>query len=114
MPVSSPAEVAQKAARLRTNQVAWAARPLAERVGVMRRWIGELLAKSREIAAADGADTGGCHTSQFQAFIAVANISGWAEDAAGVMERARRATAARSRCLTWRSARSWWPIRSWA
>jgi succinate-semialdehyde dehydrogenase / glutarate-semialdehyde dehydrogenase len=88
MPVSSPAEVAQKAVRLRANQVAWAARPLAERVGVMRRWIGELLAKSREIAAADGADTGGCHTSQFQAFIAVANIGGWAEDAAGVMERA--------------------------
>ena len=54
----------------------------------MRRWIGELLAKAREIGEADGADTGGCHTSQFTAFIAVANISGWAEDAAGVLERA--------------------------
>jgi acyl-CoA reductase-like NAD-dependent aldehyde dehydrogenase len=88
MPVATPAEVAQKAARLRANQVAWASRPLPERVAIMRRWIGELLAKAKEIAAADGADTGGCHTSQFQAYIAVANIGGWAEDAAGAMERA--------------------------
>ncbi|MDR2215236.1 MAG: aldehyde dehydrogenase family protein [Nevskiaceae bacterium] len=88
MPVASAAEVAARAARLRANQVAWAARPLAERVGIMRRWIGELLAKAKQIGAADGADTGGCHTSQFQAYIAVANIGGWAEDAAGALERA--------------------------
>src|ERR1700761_4636210 len=81
-------EVAQKAARLRRNQRVWAARPIEERVGIMRRWVGELLAHAKAIGAADGADTGGCHTSQFTAFIAVANINGWCEDAAAVLTRA--------------------------
>jgi succinate-semialdehyde dehydrogenase/glutarate-semialdehyde dehydrogenase len=88
MDVTSAEEIAQKAARLRQNQKVWAARPIAERIGIMRRWIGELVAHAKVIGAADGADTGGCHTSQFTAFIAVANISGWCEDAEGVLERA--------------------------
>ncbi len=87
-PAASPQEVAEKAARLRRNQQAWAARPVAERIGIMRRWIAELLAHAKVIGAADGADTGGCHTSQFTAFIAVANISGWCEDAEAVLARA--------------------------
>ena len=87
-PVASSQEVAEKAARLRRNQKVWAARPVAERIGIMRRWIAELLAHAKAIGAADGADTGGCHTSQFTAFIAVANISGWCEDAEGVLARA--------------------------
>jgi acyl-CoA reductase-like NAD-dependent aldehyde dehydrogenase len=82
-------EVAQKAARLRRNQKVWAARPVAERISIMRRWVGELLAHAKVIGAADGADTGGCHTSQFTAFIAVANINGWAEDVEAVLERAQ-------------------------
>ena len=81
-------EIAQKAARLRRNQKVWAARPIAERIGIMRRWVGELIAHAKAIGAADGADTGGCHTSQFTAFIAAANINGWCEDAEGVLERA--------------------------
>jgi succinate-semialdehyde dehydrogenase/glutarate-semialdehyde dehydrogenase len=87
-PAASAEEIALKAARLRRNQKAWAARPIAERVAIMRRWIGELVAHAQVIGAADGADTGGCHTSQFTAFIAVANISGWCEDAEGVLARA--------------------------
>ena len=55
----------------------------------MRRWVGELIAHAKVIGAADGADTGGCHTSQFTAFIAVANINGWCEDAEGVLARAQ-------------------------
>jgi succinate-semialdehyde dehydrogenase / glutarate-semialdehyde dehydrogenase len=86
--VAPSREVAEKAARLRRNQKVWAARPIAERIGIMRRWIAELLAHAKIIGAADGADTGGCHTSQFTAFIAVANISGWCEDAEGVLARA--------------------------
>src|SRR5690606_4471766 len=81
-------EVEAKAARLRQNQRAWAARPVGERIAVMRRWAGELVAHAKAIGAADGADTGGCHTSQFTAFIAVANINGWCEDAEAVLERA--------------------------
>jgi succinate-semialdehyde dehydrogenase/glutarate-semialdehyde dehydrogenase len=86
---ASAQEVAEKAARLRRNQKAWAARPIAERIGIMRRWVVELLAHARAIGAADGADTGGCHTSQFTAFIAVANINGWCEDAEAVLTRAQ-------------------------
>src|SRR5580698_9770327 len=85
---ASAQEVAEKAARLRSNQKVWALRPIAERIAIMRRWVGELLAHAKVIGAADGADTGGCHTSQFTAFIAVANISGWCEDAEGVLARA--------------------------
>jgi succinate-semialdehyde dehydrogenase / glutarate-semialdehyde dehydrogenase len=81
-------EVAGKAARLRRNQPAWAARPITERIAIMRRWVAELIAHAKVIGAADGADTGGCHTSQFTAFIAVANINGWCEDAEGVLTRA--------------------------
>jgi succinate-semialdehyde dehydrogenase/glutarate-semialdehyde dehydrogenase len=87
-PAASPQEVAEKSARLRRNQKVWAARPIAERVGIMRRWIAELVAHAKVIGAADGADTGGCHTSQFTAFIAVANINGWCEDAEAVLARA--------------------------
>jgi succinate-semialdehyde dehydrogenase / glutarate-semialdehyde dehydrogenase len=85
---ASAEEIGRKAARLRVNQKVWAARPIKERVGIMRRWIAELAAHAKAIGAADGADTGGCHTSQFTAFIAIANISGWCEDAEGVLERA--------------------------
>jgi succinate-semialdehyde dehydrogenase/glutarate-semialdehyde dehydrogenase len=88
-PAASAQEVAQKAARLRRNQTAWAGRPITERIGIMRRWVAELVAHARAIGAADGADTGGCHTSQFTAFIAVANINGWCEDAEGVLTRAQ-------------------------
>ena len=84
---ASAEEIATKAARLRKNQKVWAARPIQERVGIMRRWIGELAAHAKVIGEADGADTGGCHTSQFTAFIAIANISGWCEDAEGILER---------------------------
>lgn len=85
---ATAAEVAGKAARLRSNQPAWAARPIAERTGIMQRWVAELIAHAKAIGMADGADTGGCHTSQFTAFIAVANINGWCEDAQGVLARA--------------------------
>src|SRR5262245_2992587 len=87
-PVATSQEVAEKAAGLRRKQKVWAARPIAERIGIMRRWVGELLAHAKVIGAADGADTGGCHTSQFTAFIAVANINGWCEDAEAVLARA--------------------------
>jgi succinate-semialdehyde dehydrogenase/glutarate-semialdehyde dehydrogenase len=87
-PAATAEEIARKAARLRRNQKVWAARPVTDRIGIMRRWIGELLAHAKVIGAADGADTGGCHTSQFTAFIAVANISGWCEDAEDVLARA--------------------------
>ncbi|HWK41833.1 MAG TPA: aldehyde dehydrogenase family protein [Croceibacterium sp.] len=79
--VSSAEEVAIKAARLRQNQRAWAAMPLAARCGVMARWLGEVKARALEIGEADAADTGGCHTSYLQGFITLGNIGGWLEDA---------------------------------
>ncbi|MBO9519679.1 MAG: aldehyde dehydrogenase family protein [Porphyrobacter sp.] len=79
--VSSPSEVAEKAARLRANQKAWAAMPLQARIGVMARWLGEVKAKALDIGEQDAVDTGGCHTSYIQGFITLANIGGWIEDA---------------------------------
>jgi succinate-semialdehyde dehydrogenase / glutarate-semialdehyde dehydrogenase len=88
LPVSPPEEVAAKAARLRENQKGWAARPLQERIGVMRRWLGEVAKRASDIAEADAADTGGCHTSYIQGFITMGNIGGWAEDAEAALARA--------------------------
>jgi len=79
--VSSREDVAAKAARLRSNQHAWAAMPLEARIGVMARWLGEVKARAAEIGEQDAVDTGGCHTSYLQGFITLANIGGWIEDA---------------------------------
>ncbi|MBC2776008.1 aldehyde dehydrogenase family protein [Parasphingopyxis marina] len=79
--VATSAEVSAKAARLRANQKAWAAMPLAARIGVMARWLGEVQKRANDIAEADAVDTGGCHTSYLQGFITMGNIGGWMEDA---------------------------------
>ncbi len=86
--VSSRAEIADKAARLRQNQAAWATRPLEERIGVMQRWLGEVARHKDAIAAADAEDTGGCHTSYLQGFITMGNIGGWIEDAKAALDAA--------------------------
>jgi len=87
--VSSPGEVASKARRLREGQVQWGARPIAERVAIMQRWLGAVAAKAQTLAEADAVDTGGCHTSYLQGFITMGNIKGWVEDAEAALERAR-------------------------
>lgn len=86
--VASAADVATKAARLRENQKAWSAMGLAARSGVMARWLAEVRKRATEIAEADAADTGGCHTSYLQGFITMGNIGGWLEDAGGALEKA--------------------------
>jgi len=86
--VDSPEEVAAKARRLRENQKAWAALSIADRVGVMRRWLGEVAKRAQALGEADGVDTGGCHTSYIQGYITMGNIGGWVEDAEAVLERA--------------------------
>src|SRR5688572_20313891 len=52
---ASGQEVAEKATRLRRNQVQWAARGIEERIAIMRRWSAELIAHAKAIGAADGA-----------------------------------------------------------
>jgi acyl-CoA reductase-like NAD-dependent aldehyde dehydrogenase len=86
--VTPPGQIAAKAERLRANQRAWAAMPLADRLNVMRRWLGEIAKRKDDIAAADVEDTGGCHTSYLQGFITMGNIGGWIEDAEAALERA--------------------------
>jgi succinate-semialdehyde dehydrogenase / glutarate-semialdehyde dehydrogenase len=81
-------EVREKAARLRANQMRWAARPVSERVAIMERWAGLLAANAQPLGEADGADTGGCHTSRFVAFIAMSIVKGWCEDAEAALTRA--------------------------
>jgi len=87
LPVSPTDEVSAKAARLRENQKAWAALTLPERIGIMRRWLGAVAQRANDIAAADAADTGGCHTSYIQGFITMGNIGGWIEDAEAALDR---------------------------
>jgi acyl-CoA reductase-like NAD-dependent aldehyde dehydrogenase len=88
LPVANADEVTRKAARLRANQAAWAAKPLAERIGVMQRWLGEVAKRANNIAEADAVDTGGCHTSYLQGFITMGNIGGWIEDAQAALDHA--------------------------
>src|SRR5690606_36460502 len=86
LPVSSRAEVAAKAARLRENQRQWEALGVEGRCGVMARWLGAVKARAGDIGEADAADTGGCHTSYLQGFITMGNIGGWLEDAPKAFE----------------------------
>jgi len=88
LPVASGAEVREKAARLRDAQKDWGARPLAERIGVMQRWLGEVAKRANDIAQADAVDTGGCHTSYLQGFITMGSIGGWIEDAQAALDAA--------------------------
>ncbi len=96
LPVTTAAELAEKAARLRANQVAWGARPMAERIGVMQRWLGEVARRANDIAQADAVDTGGCHTSYLQGFITMGNIGGWIEDAQAALDKASYAGPSRA------------------
>jgi len=84
--VSSRAEVAQKAARLRARQPGWEALGVAGRCGVMARWLGAVKARAADIGEADAADTGGCHTSYLQGVITCGNIGGWLKDAPAAFE----------------------------
>ncbi|MGZ3171820.1 MAG: aldehyde dehydrogenase family protein [Croceibacterium sp.] len=84
--VSSRAEVAEKAARLRANQPAWEAMGVMGRCGVMARWLGAVKTRAADIGDADAVDTGGCHTSYIQGFITMGNIAGWLEDAPAAFE----------------------------
>ncbi len=79
--VSSRADVADKAARLRANQPGWEALGVEGRCGVMARWLGAVKQRAADIGEADAVDTGGCHTSYLQGFITMGNIAGWLEDA---------------------------------
>ncbi len=94
--VTPGGEVAAKARRLRENQKAWAALPIEARLGVMRRWLGEVAKRASAIAEADAADTGGCHTSYLQGFITMGNIGGWIEDAEAALQKASFHGASRS------------------
>jgi succinate-semialdehyde dehydrogenase/glutarate-semialdehyde dehydrogenase len=88
LPVATAAEVTEKAVRLRQNQKAWGEKPLAERIGVMQRWLGEVAKRANDISEADAMDTGGCHTSYIQGYITMGNIGGWIEDAQGALDKA--------------------------
>jgi acyl-CoA reductase-like NAD-dependent aldehyde dehydrogenase len=78
--VSSGAEVADTATRLRAAQPTWEALGVERRCGVMARWLGAVKARAQDIGEADAVDTGGCHTSYIQGFITMGNIAGWLED----------------------------------
>src|SRR5690606_29930368 len=84
--VASAGDVAEAAARLRANQPAWEAMGVEARCGVMARWLGAVKARAAQIGEADAVDTGGCHTSYLQGFIACGNTGGRQEDAPKAFE----------------------------
>ncbi|MEO0061665.1 MAG: putative succinate-semialdehyde dehydrogenase 2 [Pseudomonadota bacterium] len=84
--LSTPAQVADKAAALRAAQPAWEALGVQGRCAVMARWLGAVKARAADIGNADADDTGGCHTSYVQGFITMAGIGGWLEDAPRAFE----------------------------
>jgi acyl-CoA reductase-like NAD-dependent aldehyde dehydrogenase len=88
IPVASREDVDAVARKLRQHQPAWAAMPITDRINVMRRWLGEVAKRNKDIAAADADDTGGCHTSYLQGYITMGNIGGWIEDAEAALDRA--------------------------
>ncbi|MGO1769820.1 MAG: aldehyde dehydrogenase family protein [Microbacterium sp.] len=79
--LADAAECEQKAQRLREAQVAWGARPIGERLDVMRRWAGAFAAVAQEFGELEAVDTGGTHTSFLQGYITLEAIRGWIEDA---------------------------------
>ncbi|GGA66425.1 aldehyde dehydrogenase [Pseudoclavibacter endophyticus] len=85
---ASADEVRATCASLRQEQHAWQARGIEGRIDVMRRWREEVLRRAEALGERDAADTGGVSTSWSQGFITLANIDGWIDDAAAVLERA--------------------------
>src|SRR5690606_15663986 len=86
LPVSSRAEVAAKAARLRENQRQGEALGVEGRCGVMARWLGAVKARAGDIGEADRAVTGGCHASDLQGWCAMGKICVSLEHAAKAFE----------------------------
>jgi len=85
--VADADEVAAKAARLRENQKAWAARSLEDRLAVLGQWAAALAARAPEFGMAEAVDTGGTHTSFLQGWITVETIKGVIEDAPAAFAR---------------------------
>lgn len=79
--VTDKGEVARKAAALRGNQRAWAAKDIGDRLDVLRRWSAEFAKIAKRFGELEAIDTGGTHTSYVQGFITLETLNGWIADA---------------------------------
>jgi acyl-CoA reductase-like NAD-dependent aldehyde dehydrogenase len=84
----SAQEIKDTAARLRENQKAWAAAPLAHRLTVLRTFA-DVVDKNRDaIARAEALDTGRWRIAKESPDALIWGIRGWADNAAAILERA--------------------------
>ncbi len=86
----SEEEVHETCVRLRENQRAWGAAPLAHRIEVLSEWADHLEKAHEDLTNADAADTGYAKISKVSTMFVVATIRGWcmrAEAAIGGLHR---------------------------
>ncbi|MFZ4111485.1 MAG: aldehyde dehydrogenase family protein, partial [Polymorphobacter sp.] len=87
---TSASSLADTAARLRANQPAWAARPVAERAAIMLRWADTIEAMRLPIIEALSADTGRGFLSEREVDGAARNIRRWATMASDILGATNR------------------------
>ncbi len=78
-------EVAAAAARLRETQPAWAARPVAERTAVMRRWVDAVGRHGEALLQALVTDTGRYFVSQAEIGGVAGTVERWSRLAPGIL-----------------------------
>lgn len=79
-------DLAERAAALRAAQVRWAARPLAERIAVLRRWRAALEADRQRIVDALAADTGRRAVSRVEMDGVLGMIERWCAQAPALID----------------------------
>jgi succinate-semialdehyde dehydrogenase / glutarate-semialdehyde dehydrogenase len=85
MPVADAAEVALIASHLRSAQPAWAARSVAERLGVLAAFADALAVAQPKLVAALSADTGRVHESMLEVLGVIGTVRRWLDDAPALM-----------------------------
>jgi len=83
----SPAELAERAARMRAAQAVWAARPIEERGAILKQ-LGEAIRRHRDaLIAALSADTGRAGISRTEVDTIPAMLARWADNAPALVAR---------------------------
>ncbi|MBL0421471.1 aldehyde dehydrogenase family protein [Ramlibacter sp. AW1] len=84
----SPKRLHEICQELRAAQVAWGARPLAERIAVMLRWADAIERHAQAIGDAEAIDTGRWKLSHQVPHMVVDGIRGWCKSAPALIDRA--------------------------
>ncbi len=83
-------EIAEICQRLRASQKAWGNASLEHRTAIMQKWAERIAAHKAALIEKDSIDTGYCTISRMSPDIVIGNIRAWSQDAAGILDRAKR------------------------